>query len=159
MVPCEFNSMLGRYHDGELSAGERPAFEAHLPGCVPCTSELGQLRSMTMTLRAEQMPRATREFVARLESLASNIEDMSILRFARRLTAVAAAILVAATIQWGLHAHPAPPVAKVASETIAFADQPKILDPDAATRDLGSDSSALTVDMGPIADAISGGHP
>src|SRR5579862_8685828 len=103
MVPCEFNNMLGRYHDGELPATDRPAFEAHLPNCMSCTTELEQLRSIGQSLRAAERPRASRDFVAQLESLASNVEDLSIIRFARRLTGIAAAILVAATIHWAMH--------------------------------------------------------
>ncbi len=36
MIPCEFNSMLGRYHDGELTDAQRRQVDNHLRDCPPC---------------------------------------------------------------------------------------------------------------------------
>src|ERR1700759_2736307 len=101
MSACEFNSLLGRYHDGELPSGQRRQLEEHLPGCAPCTGELDHLQQMSQSLRsgaADTFPRASNDFLFRLQALAPNVERTMIVRFVTRLTAAAAAILVLATV-------------------------------------------------------------
>jgi anti-sigma factor RsiW len=158
MNACEFNSMLGRYHDGELSAGQYAQFEQHLAGCGECPAELEQLRAISRALRAESMPHATAMFMARLESMASNVEDVTVVRFVRRLTAAAAAILLAATLQWSLHSPPAvQPVAKGPSS-----DETMIIDPETAANNALPDNNSLAsadAQFGPLASELTGGRP
>jgi anti-sigma factor RsiW len=159
MNVCEFNSLLGRYHDGELPSAQRTRLEQHLPGCGECSTELEQLQMIAQTLRAGVRPRASAQFMARLESLGANVEDVIIMRFVRRLTAAAAAILVGATLLWATHSSaPAPSVATV---TPLSSDERIIIDPDAAAKDAMPDNNLAPADaeFGALASDITGGRP
>lgn len=157
MIPCEYNSMLGRYHDGELTGAQRRQLEHHLGDCPPCSAELEQMQAMSHALRcgaAEIMPRASGEFLARLQSLGSNVESLKIIRFATRLTAAAAAILVAATIQWALHRQPAaPPNPGTATGPILGSDERVVLNPDSA-----SETASTEPELDLISQELSGGR-
>jgi anti-sigma factor RsiW len=156
---CELNNLLGRYHDGELSAGDRLRFEQHLGDCPPCARELEQMRGISQVLRAGTVPRASAEFIKRLESLASNVEDVTVIRFVRRLTAAAAAVLLFATLQWATVNHaPAPqPVADIKKLP---QDEAMLIDPESAASNALPDNN-LTVASGfdPFAADSSGGNP
>src|SRR5690348_10191040 len=53
---------LSAYLDGELSASERAALDAHLPGCAQCQRELAALRQTRALLRALPAPALPRDF-------------------------------------------------------------------------------------------------
>src|SRR5665213_1757249 len=107
MMPCEFENMLGRYHDGELPQIQRASVESHLRECPSCAAVLEQLATISHTLQSAALPKASPLFLARLEALAERVEDMSAFRFVMRLTAAAAAIFIVATVQWSMHRTPA----------------------------------------------------
>jgi anti-sigma factor RsiW len=44
-VHSQMTQKFSAYLDGELDPGERAALEAHLSGCVPCSTQLEQLRA------------------------------------------------------------------------------------------------------------------
>jgi anti-sigma factor RsiW len=163
MVGCEFNAMLGRYHDGELPIGKRAQFEQHLPACADCSAELEQMQSISQTLRAGIRPRASADFLSRLESLASNVEDVMIMRFVRRLTAAAAAILVGATLLWALHS--AAPTPTIAVGPTPSTDERILIDPETAANTAANnampDNNLAPADaqFGALASDIAGGRP
>lgn len=53
---------LSAYLDGELSANERAALDAHLPGCFECQRELAALSQMRALLHALPTPTLPRSF-------------------------------------------------------------------------------------------------
>lgn len=53
---------ISAYVDGELSAAETRALEAHLAGCAACQQELAELRQLRALLRALPAPLAPRSF-------------------------------------------------------------------------------------------------
>jgi len=44
MDTCSYGSIVDAYHDGELPAEQRIAFEKHLATCPPCLADLAQTR-------------------------------------------------------------------------------------------------------------------
>ena len=138
MSSCEMNHWLGRYHDGQLSAAQIAQFEAHLADCAVCPAELEQLRRISRTLRSAVPLRASPEFVVRLEALSEDVPDALVWRFATRLTAAAAAILVVATCQWALHR----PVAHHEAVADLAPEERVIIDPDSAIPSVGAEASA-----------------
>lgn len=160
MVPCEFNTMLGRYHDGELTGAQRGQLEDHLHDCPPCAAELEQMQAMSLALRsgaAEVMPRASADFLARLQSLTSNVESLKIIRFVTRLTAAAAAILIAATLQWALHRQPAPQQPAAAGPTLGNEER-VVLNPDSAVASAADDGALSDPQLDLISQELSGGR-
>jgi len=179
MLTCELHITLGRYHDGELAAPQRRGMEEHLRECRQCAAELEQMRLISQTVRAgvaEVRPRASEDFLARLAALAPNVERQTVLRFVTRLTAAAAAILVAGSIAWLSGANPsaawlnrvnpwsAHPVAvtppQPAVATALGPEERVVLDPESAVVSADSDS-ALTAEpqFDFISQELSGGRP
>ena len=151
MSSCEMNNWLGRYHDGRLSLAQAEQFERHLADCAVCPSELQQLRLISQTLRSADLPKASPAFIARLEALSENIPDAMVWRFATRLTAAAAAILIAATCQWAMHRSTAPQtVADLAPE------ERVIIDPESA---IPAAAETTTAQADLISFDLSGGNP
>jgi anti-sigma factor RsiW len=158
MVPCEFNSLLGRYHDGELTGDALAGFQRHLPACASCVAELEEMQVISHTLRAGVMPTASAEFVGRLQELQSGVQDVTIVRFVRRLTAAAAAILVGATIFWSVRQQPTPIGGPVV--TAPTADERMVIDPDSAVAMVTSEPTPAAVEpqLEQIALDLSGGR-
>jgi anti-sigma factor RsiW len=60
----ELVELVTAYLEGDLSAGERKRFEAHLSACDGCTTYLEQMRrtiELTGTLRVEDVPLGAEE--------------------------------------------------------------------------------------------------
>lgn len=97
---CEHSKLTHLYHDGELPAEQRPAFESHLRECEACREALDDLRRMSR-LFAKAVARALPP--ERLEHLLLRrvkAEDPAVLRIAGWFTATAAGILLAAVLSW-----------------------------------------------------------
>lgn len=98
---CESNikDRLGAYHDGELSETEAAEVEAHVRQCPPCAQELKQLRRLSLVLGRIELPEPSQQLMARLhDAVESEGEDVLVLRFVRRVTSVAAAVLIAGAV-------------------------------------------------------------
>jgi anti-sigma factor RsiW len=155
MMPCEFENMLSRYHDGELSEPERAGVENHVRECASCAVELEQLQAISHTLQSAVVPKASPLFLARLEALAERVEDVSAFRFVMRLTAAAAAIFIVATVQWSLHRTPT----IQAPVTTAFSSTEKaMIDPESAIPSVASNTAA-DPQLDFIVQGLSGGRP
>jgi anti-sigma factor RsiW len=158
---CEFNILLSRYHDRELTETERTQVANHLRGCPSCAAELEQLQILSQSLRtgiADVMPRASAEFLARLEGLAPMVERQTVLRFVTRLTAAAAAILVAATVSWAVYRQA--PAQNVGARVSLNPEERVVLDPDSAVANATEDASLIPEPQSDfIPQELTGGHP
>jgi anti-sigma factor RsiW len=101
---CQFNDLVGRYYDGELPPAGHAQFEAHLATCAACAGELDQFASISRALRSAPAPGAPPDFARRMQALAGHMEEYKIVAFARRMSGVAAAVLIGA-IGYVLLAH------------------------------------------------------
>jgi anti-sigma factor RsiW len=108
---CEHSQEVHQYHDGELSAGQRDAFEAHLKGCAQCQALLNDLRAMSRMLIAAPLMEASAETMRHLREARYVVPDTGVLKIAGWLTAAAAAILLAALPVWREEYHVQPPLA------------------------------------------------
>ncbi|MDB5292633.1 MAG: hypothetical protein JWL69_3874 [Phycisphaerales bacterium] len=133
MAACEYSLRVNAYHDGELPDAQRREVEEHLAACPACAAELEQLRGFSHVLGSIVIPRISPSFVRHLQSLAQPLEEVLLIRFGRRLTAAAAAVMLLATGYWVMNrqAPAAPP-----SNTVTFAAwEQEVIYPD--TRDAG----------------------
>ena len=48
---CEFNILLSRYHDHELTEQRYSQVQAHLNSCPSCAAELEQMQAVSRSLR------------------------------------------------------------------------------------------------------------
>jgi anti-sigma factor RsiW len=97
MSTCSYGSMVDAYHDGELPAEARIAFEKHLAQCPPCQADLAQTRQLAAFVAAA--PKRVLSASARqaLFDLAPLIGERAYLRIAEWTTALAASVLIAAS--------------------------------------------------------------
>lgn len=159
MNACELNSTLNRYFDDELPPAQRASFERHLRDCAPCASELEQLRGLSCQVRSMALPKASADFLTRLDALSDRVQDVTVIRFATRLTAAAAAILVAATCHWALVSRDSAASAD-ASSTALTRTETAMVDPESAVAyDTASASAVSDVQLDPIMQNLSGGRP
>ncbi len=103
-MSCErTDSVLHAYFDNELDALGAAEFERHLEQCSECTKALGTLKSLRSSLNAEMLYRKTPASLRQklLVDLHST-KPISIIpaRKPWRWLAVAAAILIVATVGW-----------------------------------------------------------
>ena len=96
MINCDWTTQVGPYHDGELPTPDREEMEAHLATCPACSAELESLRRLSdrFGLLGDEdlsvgLRRRMHASVARLR------RDLTVRRFALRVSAVAAAVVIA----------------------------------------------------------------
>ena len=94
MDSCENIQRIGAYHDGEMSAAEAEALEAHLSHCLACRKELDRLRAMSRWLSSAGGAEVSDAALARLRRSLQPGRDRAGLRMAKALTAAAAAVLI-----------------------------------------------------------------
>jgi anti-sigma factor RsiW len=98
---CEFNSKVDAFHDGELDAATMQQFEAHLATCAPCREELRALRAMSRWIEARRPDvgvSLSDAATSRLHAEVSGVMERSLTRLAGSFAAIAASVLIAATI-------------------------------------------------------------
>lgn len=103
MNSCEHAQLVHSYYDGEL-APERVKFvESHLPQCEACQHELAALRQATTALRFGARPVLSAEALSqlhrRIDGQAQASAEKGAIRFAFRLTAAAAVVVIASLVQ------------------------------------------------------------
>jgi anti-sigma factor RsiW len=100
MDACEFNSTVDAYHDGELDAAAAERFEAHVANCPSCQAELRAVRAMSqlMQTRMPATPEMPARAMARLHDEVNRVMERSLLRLAGSFAAIAATVLIAATV-------------------------------------------------------------
>ncbi len=76
MKGCEaYNHELDAYIDGELDPRTREPFQAHLPGCSPCTVALERRESLDHALRSLPVVEPSPQFEARFWARLARLED------------------------------------------------------------------------------------
>jgi anti-sigma factor RsiW len=94
MTSCnEFDDKLNAYVDDELPAGERQRVEAHLAICVACAREVARLRKLSAAL-AGYRPVLSGEALSRIHEAIAETWDLGVIRLARRISAVAASVVL-----------------------------------------------------------------
>src|SRR6478752_3355474 len=103
MIKCENRVRLDAYHDGELSPAERADVEAHLRICPSCAAELAAMRRVSGVFANTPAREPSHEQLLQLaESVSVEWSDARILLRLFRVTAVAAAVLLACTLAGGV---------------------------------------------------------
>jgi anti-sigma factor RsiW len=121
MEPCEFNHRIEAYHDGEL-AGDANAtreVETHLATCQACAAQLAELRAMSaLFASAAVAPQMKLSQIARhrLHRHVSDVMDGGLLRLGWAMSAVAASVLLVASV-WLTRLTPQKPAAVQAQAT------------------------------------------
>lgn len=95
MSACHGLKKIALYHDGRLSLSEQQAVEDHLLICSECANELEDLELISRQLKDVHLPRASPNLVDRLHSRADDLDRILLTRFVARLSAIAAAALLA----------------------------------------------------------------
>jgi len=124
MDSCPNSIQVNAYHDGELSGTQRSAFEQHLARCVPCQAELAQIRRLSAVISAAPARRMNTQVRQNLYALAPEVGQVVYLRIAEWTTALAASVLIAASV-WIFYSRPQPQ----ASGAVADAVTPVLLYP------------------------------
>jgi anti-sigma factor RsiW len=98
MNECPESGRLSAYHDGELSAAERAAVEAHLAGCRACAAERARLDRLSRRVREAGPAEMPAEVLDRLHRSIDQQPRIVVLHMAEALAAVAASILILAGV-------------------------------------------------------------
>jgi anti-sigma factor RsiW len=100
MSDCNENVRLDAYHDGELSPDEAHRVEAHVGQCAACAADLRQRRRLSALLggAGADIPDLRPIKLAQVHRTIDAEGNPVILRLVRRMTSVAAAVLVAGTV-------------------------------------------------------------
>lgn len=100
MNECKRIREAHRYHDGEFSPEEAARFEAHLRACAACRAELEAVASLSMILDDAVGAVMPQEVAGRLHSVAGSV---NVVPLAKKLTALAAGILIACLVwSWNI---------------------------------------------------------
>ena len=93
---CEFESALKAWLDGELPREWAARVEKHTAGCTECRESLAGLREVSRVLKAvgQDAPRPPRLAVILQRVRIARREEAVVVGFLKRLTAVAAAVLL-----------------------------------------------------------------
>jgi anti-sigma factor RsiW len=121
MDSCSYSTQLSVYHDGELAPADREQLERHLAECPVCAAELEQFRRLSAILDSAPRPRLSDDTRCELYALAPQVEEAGYLRIAKWTTAMAASVMLAASV-WVMSHQPG---------TQAFSDVPRAWEQDA----------------------------
>ena len=127
MNDCTYIDRINAYYDGELPVEERAAMVSHLAGgCAACSKELAALQRLSTRLqRFEASPQIQPSLVNQLHRQVDSLTDRSILHFAELLSAVAAALLITASV-WAMRTPSASADPMVEWERAAVTLQPEM---------------------------------
>jgi anti-sigma factor RsiW len=95
---CPFSELISAYRDGELDAQASAAMQQHLSQCPACRAELAELEAMSRLLMENPAPRLSQIALHRIHAQADLTARQDVLRLARALQAIAACVLVVASI-------------------------------------------------------------
>jgi anti-sigma factor RsiW len=99
MIDPQTHIEVARYHDGELDAAQKAAFEKRLAGEPQLAAELARLRELSARLVAAPRPQIGAEVLAAVhQEIDQASVEVVIARISRWCTGVAAAILVACSV-------------------------------------------------------------
>jgi len=95
METCAYSSQLSAYYDGELSGKQLSEVEQHIAACLPCQSELAQMRSLSSLIAAAPQARMPEYVRQDLFALAPAAGEGVYLRIGEWVTALAASVILA----------------------------------------------------------------
>jgi anti-sigma factor RsiW len=96
---CDQLIRVHLYHDGELSPDEARQVEAHVRDCPGCAAELAKLREISAAFAGGGQPMLGDAAMARIEAkLVAGARIYPVLRLARIITAMAACVLLGASV-------------------------------------------------------------
>ena len=117
MSECDRMREVSAYYDGELSPEESRRLETHVAQCAGCAAELQALGRLSGLLRDAASSTVPPETLARLRGAARVAQ---VVPLARRLTALAASILVACTMWMWSTAGRGPAMGSAGWEVVAM---------------------------------------
>ena len=100
---CDWSAQVHRLHDGEFDARAAAEVEAHLGACADCRALSAELKGLSNLIASAPMPGLYHPSIARRAAdvaLRHAGGDRGVRRLAEALTAVAAAVLVVALVDW-----------------------------------------------------------
>ena len=110
----ELEDLLSPYLDGELDAAQRADVEQHLPGCPDCQRALKDLQVMHQALQAPALRHhASDTLQQRIKNKLRDADARAQRAMWPRWTAVAATVVVAATLTWNFMPHGGAPAPEV----------------------------------------------
>jgi anti-sigma factor RsiW len=98
MSECPNQLRIEAYHDGELSPEVAREVQLHLIDCAPCRDELRALQSMSQFVRSFAPAEMPSRAMDRLHEQVDALTQVDTLRFAKRLSSLAACLLAAAGV-------------------------------------------------------------
>jgi anti-sigma factor RsiW len=113
MDTCQYENRISAYYDGELNDADRNAFEQHLSACPACQTELQQHRLLSAFMKLAPRKQLSQRARQDLYALAPAVGEGVYLRIAEWTTALAASVLIAASL-WLFHTHPGQPNSETA---------------------------------------------
>lgn len=107
MNTCSHTAQIAEYLDNELSAQQSAQIKAHLPDCKDCQEELQQLQNLSEIFKTASLPTLRPLALEQIHQHLDEHIDIQLrlqaekgpLKLASWLTAVAAVVLVACSIQ------------------------------------------------------------
>jgi anti-sigma factor RsiW len=96
-MTCDQTQYLDAYADGELPPDQRVRIEQHLASCGVCARELARLRKLSAIMAAYR-PTLSADALERFHNAIGESWDVGVLRIARRISAVAAAVVLAGSL-------------------------------------------------------------
>lgn len=111
MNTCQYQAQLQSYHDNQLPLDQAASIKAHLPTCASCQSEfdslvrtgdlMGELfvDANLPQLRPLALAQVHQQLDKRIDLLNDQLAEQSSFRLAKWLTAVAACVLLASSVQ------------------------------------------------------------
>lgn len=111
MSECEFQLLIGAYHDGELDAAMMRQVERHVEECAACRGELAAMRDLSARIAAVRLDEIDRVESLRLhkaidEAVDAGQESLPLFRTAGLFAAMAASVLIISGV-WLLDLKPA----------------------------------------------------
>jgi anti-sigma factor RsiW len=98
-MSCDQIPYLDAYLDGELPDADRRRVEQHLAACGECATELSRLRRLSAMIAGHRTPALSAAVLARIhDAVEAERPDLMILSLARRISAVAAAVVLAGSL-------------------------------------------------------------
>ena len=98
---CEqVQSVLGRFHDGELDQAERAAVEIHLGNCPNCAGELAAIAELAEVARSVQLPEPPKDLWGEIAHRLERERHWHVRRRLPLTAALAAAVLLAIGAGW-----------------------------------------------------------
>ena len=105
MSDCTYSQQIEAYHDGELPQAARAEVERHVEACASCAGMLARLEGISQLFNDAPPIRLSQMSLARLHGNLDLLTDRALLRLARVMTGVAAAIILCGSL-WLVRSRP-----------------------------------------------------